>query len=106
MTIRTADPDQLFDSLLMYWDVGAGPPTFSVPEFVAVRVDRAVLFRSRVACDDGKSTESLVAMVYSPERKRARAVMFEPDDLDSALAELDLLYDEFESTDRQVPTEQ
>ena len=58
---------------------------------MAVRGDRLTLFRSRVGFEDDRSPEFLVGFSYSSDMKAARATMFDLDDRDAALAELDLL---------------
>jgi hypothetical protein len=47
-----------------------------------------------LSVEDHRSTEILVVYSYSPEMRAARAIMFDLDDADAALTELDLLHAE------------
>jgi len=56
-----------------------------------------VLFRGRAEYAEGQATESLVLLVCSSEMKVARAVLFDLDDLDGALVELERRHAEIEA---------
>ena len=60
VTIPSANFNDFIESIQTYWELGAGAPTFSVPEIIAVRGERLVLFRSRVAFTNDTATVSLV----------------------------------------------
>ena len=89
VTIPAASFEEFIESLRTYWELGSGAPSFSVSEVIAVRGERLVLFRSRIAFDDGRSTESLVVLGHDDQMRAEFATMFDPDDHDAALAELD-----------------
>lgn len=92
ITVPTVGVKGLFESFQAYWDLGVGAPTFTVAEVHAVRGDRFVLFRGRAEFAEGQATESLVLVAFSSEMKVARAVLFDLDDLDGALDELERLH--------------
>lgn len=99
ITVPTVGVEGLLEGFRAYWDLGVGAPTFVVAEVQAVRGDRLVLFRGRVEFGGGQATESLILVVFSSEMKVARAVLFDLDDLDGALVELERLHAEIEASE-------
>ena len=97
ITVPTVGVEGLLESFRAYWDLGVGAPTFVVAEVHAVRGERLVLFRGRAEFAEGQATESLVLVMFSSEMKVARTVLFDLDDLDSALAELERMHAEIET---------
>lgn len=96
VAIPAATFDEFIDSLRTYWTLGAGAPSFSVAEVIAVRGDRLVLFRSRIEFEDETRTESLVVLEYDDQMRAKRGTMFDADDRDAALAELDRRHTEID----------
>lgn len=67
-------------------------PTFSIESVVAVRGERCALIRCRVAFGD-MATEFLNAFRNATTGETQIAVLFDLDDMDAAIAELDRLHD-------------
>lgn len=99
VAVPNSDRDDWFESLQAYWNLGKGAPSFRVAEVLAVRGERLVLFRGRIEYIDGTATEMLIVNALAVEMRPLRSVMFDVDDLESALAELDRLHAEFEAED-------
>lgn len=97
IAVPTEGADGLLESFRAYWDLDQGAPTFVVPKIVAVRGDRLVLFVGRAEFATGQATESLVVVVFSSEMKVARSVLFDVEDLDGAVQELERLHAEVEA---------
>ena len=89
VTIPSASFEDFIASLRSYWELGGGAPSFTVAEVIAVRGQRLVLFRSRIEFDDERSTESLVVLEYDGRMRAKLATMFDADDREAALLELD-----------------
>lgn len=102
--VPDSDRDDWFESILAYWDLGKGAPSFRVAEVLAVRGDRLVLFRSHVGYEDGSAIEQLIVYGLSADMRVRHAVMFDVDNLDAAFAELDRLHAEIGAKDAQPPT--
>ena len=105
ITVPTVGVKGLFESFQAYWDLGVGAPTFTVAEVHAVRGDRLLLFRGRAEFAEGQATESLVLVAYSAEMRAARAVLFDLDDLDGALDELERLHAGIEADGGSPPVD-
>lgn len=103
--VPSSDREDWFESIQAYWELSKGPPTFSVAEVVAVRGERLVLFLARVEYEQGPSTEMLIVYGLSVDMRAQHSVMFDTDDVDAALAELDRLHAEIEGQDPSPPTD-
>jgi hypothetical protein len=77
------------------WDVGDKRPQMSMPEIVAVRGDRLAAVVELIAYGDDVSVEGLVCYRMDPTLRRLqRAVIFDVDEADAAINELDRMHDE------------
>jgi hypothetical protein len=95
--ISSSGAREMLENALLWFDLGDGKPILTV-EVVAVRGDRLVLARLHVGYRDGDATGVLsVTQFDEAVEKTQRAVRFDPDDLDAALAELDKLHTELEA---------
>jgi hypothetical protein len=103
IAVPDSDRDDWFESILAYWDLGKGAPSFRVAEVLAVRGERLVLLRARVEYEDGSATGMLIVCGLSADMRVRHAVMFDIDDLDAAFAELDRLHEEIGAKDAQPP---
>lgn len=92
VTMPAATFDEFIESIRVYWELGAGAPTFSLAEVIAVRGDHLVLFRSHVEFADGTSTEYLSVDEYDQQMRTKRITIFDVDDDVTALGELDRLH--------------
>jgi hypothetical protein len=88
------DAAEYLDHHLTWFEMSAGQPSFEV-QWIAVRGDRLGLSRVRVRFDDGFAAEMLSVGRCNPDATLIeRMVLFDPDDVDAALAELDRLHSE------------
>jgi hypothetical protein len=92
VAVPDSDKDDWFESMQAYWELGRGTPSFQVAEVLAVRGERLVLFRSRIEFSDSTGTEMLVVSEFADDMRSRRSVMFDADNLDDALAELERLH--------------
>jgi hypothetical protein len=92
VTLPSATLEDFIGSIRAYWQIGAGAPTFSVAEVIAVRGDRLVLFRTRVEFSDGSATEFLSLDEYDHQMRTKRIISFDVDDRSAALDELERLH--------------
>jgi len=73
-------------------ELGHGPHSFHVDEVIGQRSDRWVVVRLRIAFEDDYAVEVLVVWQYDKAVVRLeRMIVFDADDVDSALGELDRL---------------
>jgi hypothetical protein len=94
----SADAGEYFERQKIWHDLGYGRVTVEVTEVVAVRGDRAMLVLMRVAFENGFVLEALnVFRSDASVTRLERAVAFDPEDLDVALAELDAMHDSLEA---------
>lgn len=94
ISISSSGARETIENLLLWFEMGDGNPMFTI-EIVDVRGDRLVLARFSVGYRGGLSTEVLsVTQFDETVEKEQKAVRFDPDDLDAALAELDKLHAE------------
>ena len=82
--------DNFIDQLETWFDLSDTPPVFSVAEVIAVRGDLCALIRCQVTFGD-QATEFLTVFRNDTDGVVQRSVLFDLDDLDAALAELDLI---------------
>ena len=87
-----AGRDELVEQIASYWNLGAGAPEFSMDEVLAVRGDRLVLFRFRICYGPAYETSTLLLAGYTTDGRRCRAIQFDVEDLEVAVAELDRLH--------------
>jgi hypothetical protein len=102
--VPSSGREDWFESIQAYWELGMGPPTFSVAKVLAVRAERLVLFLARVEYPQGPATEMLIVYGLSVDGKAQRSVMFDADDIDAALAELDRQHADIENAHASPPT--
>ena len=76
------------------WKVGHGPPIQKVRRLIATVGDRLVAAVVETDSDQWKSESITVWQIDSQSRNLQIAVMFDVDDVDAALAEIDRLHDE------------
>lgn len=91
VAVPDSDRDDWFESMQAYWNLGKGAASFRVAEVLAVRGERLVLFRARDEYDDGTATEMLIVNALAADMRTQRSVMFDVDDVEGALTELDRL---------------
>ena len=95
-TTRTAA--ELVDQLETWFGLSDTPPVFSVSEVVAVRGELCALARCRVTFGD-KSTEFLNVIRNDALGQTEKSVLFDPDDVDAAIAELHRIHAESDESD-------
>jgi hypothetical protein len=95
-TTRTAA--EFVDQLETWFDLADTPPVFNVTEVMAVRGDLCALIRCRVTFGD-QATEFLNVFRNDVDDVVQKSVLFDPDDLDAALTELDLIQTDTIDTD-------
>ena len=88
-TTRTAA--EFVDQLETWFNLSDTPPVFSVAEVVAVRGELCALVRCRVTFGD-KGSEFLNVFRNDAIGQTERSVLFDPDDVDAASAELDRIH--------------
>jgi hypothetical protein len=78
------------------WKVGRGQPNQRVRRLIATFGDRLVA--ALVVSEDGEwETQSIMVWQIDPQLRNLQlAVMFDPDDRDAAIAELDRMYAEID----------
>ena len=78
-----------------YWEVG-GQPHFSIVEVIAVRGNWSAAYRQRIVYGGSDMFIELIRVVdREPAGDRwRRMVIFDPDDVDAAIAELDRMHAE------------
>lgn len=89
----TANREEFVQQLRGWHGISHGPPQFSVEEIVAVRGERCILIRARVLYADTWSEFLSVGRIDADDRTD-RSVLFDPDDIESAIAELDRMFAE------------
>ena len=96
------------DHAMTWLDLSETPPAFSVEEVVAVRGDTCALIRCRVSFGEAES-EFLNAFLTTPEPQVdgfvrlevVISVLFDLDDREAAIAELDRIYAEIEPEEQR-----
>jgi hypothetical protein len=77
------------------FDVGSGRPIWSIPEVIAVRDQRIAATVLVIDYGDGMFTDMIACVRFDPQLRRLqRRVLFDPDDRDAAIAELDRMHAE------------
>ena len=77
------------------FDVGSGRPIWSIPEVIAVRDQRIAATVLVIDYGDGMFTDMIACVRFDPQLRRLqRRVLFDLDDRDAAIAELDRMHAE------------
>ena len=93
LSFEATTAQDLVDVALAWFEVDAGRPSFEPVAVLAVRGDRLALVRWRVVFGNGFVSEMLGVQQFDELIERhERLVVFDVDDVDSALAELDRLH--------------
>ena len=82
---------EFVEQAMVWLDLSDVPPIFRVEEVVAVRGERCALIRCRVAYGN-TATEFLNAFRNGTNGEVEKSVVFDLDDLEAAIDELDRLY--------------
>jgi hypothetical protein len=96
LAFRPSDEvDQLGDDLRQYEELTGQWPRFSVPEVLAVRGDRLVAYRLTMKLGEMGVRELIMVQRFDEPVERGEVShMFDPEDVDEALALLDRLHAE------------
>ena len=94
-----ANAAQFVETVRSWFTIGAGVPTFSYLEVLAVRGDRCFVVNLRVSFDDNEFTSDMLHVMRCTATidKLEKMVSFDVDDTSAALAELDRLHSEIEA---------
>jgi hypothetical protein len=85
-----ADASEYIEQQKLWSELGHGPHTLHIDEVIGHRDDRWVGVRLRIAYEDGFAIEVLAVFQFDEAVERTeRMVVFDPDDVEGALAELD-----------------
>ena len=77
------------------WDLGEGHPHLSSPRVIAVRGERCAATVGVLEFGSGLRNEFIICHCLDPELRRwQRMVVFDVDDVDGSVAELDRMYAE------------
>ena len=83
-------PEEYVEQQMSFSEVGAGRPTVELLGVLDTRGERCVAMRSRIVYPDGAATEMITVRTFDAAVKKcARLVIFDWDDVTSALDELE-----------------
>jgi hypothetical protein len=84
----------------MYWELGSGRPTWTMPEVIAVRGQRIAAFTSVNDFGNDMHLANINCVCLDPQlRLQQRLVFFDVDARDAAIAEVDRMHAEVEAGD-------
>lgn len=83
-------PEEYVEQQMSFSEVGTERPTVELFGVLGTRGDRCVAMRSRVVYPDGAASDMITVRTFDAAvRKCARLVIFDAEDVESALAELE-----------------
>jgi len=96
-------PDEYVEQQLSFAEPGTERPTPELLGVLGTRGNRCVATRSRVVYLNGTASDMITVRAFDAAvEKCARLVIFDADEVDSALQELDRLHAEIEREDRPL----
>ncbi len=94
------DATAQFRGLEQFWLLGS-QPHFSIVEVIAVRGERCAAYIEKVAYVEADMfMETIMVMKSDPALERSQTVVFDVDDRDAAIAELDRMHAEINNSPR------
>jgi len=92
------DTSAYTETIRYTWDVGSGRPTWSIPEVIAVRGQRIAAITAVVDYGNDMRTDMISCLRLGPQLQQLqRAVVFDIDACDLAIAELDRMQAEIDA---------
>lgn len=88
----------------MYWELGSGRPTWTMPEVIAVRGQRIAAYTSVNDVGNDMHLASINCVCFDPQpRLQQRLVFFDLDARDAAIAEVDRMQAGIDAAKRRHP---